>query len=263
MMRLTSQLCSKSCFLSNLTTTVVTTSFRWLRNTGICDNPSLGTKVLLSTTSLRCDDFTRKSRYSPSPYMKTNRDEQAQKTLHKFQGVVERIFYRQRETGFSVAEVRIIASSTDIPESVIQVVGTLGNVQEGDEFRGSGFITIHPKYGKQLRLVGNNQSDTKEQTTTRQSSPERHHIIVEKVVFTAPDDSGFAVGQARLLDNNEDDLSFEQQSETERVTVVGKLGRIEEGLHLAVEGIWVNHSKYGKQFQVQVAQTEPFSDVQY
>ncbi|GJD11028.1 hypothetical protein Gasu2_51850 [Galdieria sulphuraria] len=167
-------------------------------------------------------------RYSPSPYMKTNRDEQAQKTLHKFQGVVERIFYRQRETGFSVAEV----------------VGTLGNVQEGDEFRGSGFITIHPKYGKQLRLVGNNQSDTKEQTTTRQSSPERHHIIVEKVVFTAPDDSGFA-------------------SETERVTVVGKLGRIEEGLHLAVEGIWVNHSKYGKQFQVQVAQTEPFSDVQY
>ncbi|GJQ08235.1 hypothetical protein GpartN1_g26.t1 [Galdieria partita] len=262
MMRLTSRLYSKSCFLSNLTTTVVSSS-KWFKNTGICDTSSSFAKFLLSTTSPRCDELTHhKPRYYPSPYMRTNRDEQAQKTLHKIQGVVERIFYRQRETGFSVAEVRIVASSTDIPENVIQVVGTLGNVQEGDEFKGSGFMTTHPKYGKQLRLVGNNRNDPKEQTT-RQSNPERHHIIVEKVVFTAPDDSGFAVGQARLLDSKEDDLTFEQQNETDKITIVGKLGRIEEGLHLAVEGVWVNHSKYGKQFQVQVAQTEPFSDVQY
>jgi hypothetical protein len=203
------------------------------------------------------------------PWMKnTNRDQQAQRTLHKIQGVVEKIFYRQRETGFSVADVRVVAASTDIPENVIQVVGALGDVQQGDEVQGSGFITNHPKYGKQFKLVGKKSGKGRRRSAS--SLPERHYIVVEKVVFSAPDDSGFAVGQARFLDNN-DEMQLPSpsqdgsslQNETEKITIVGKLGKIEEGLHLAVEGVWVNHSKYGKQFQVQVAQTEPFSHEDY
>eukprot|EP00871_Galdieria_phlegrea_P002845 jgi/Galph1/3561/GphlegSOOS_G2230.1 len=191
--------------------------------------------------------------------MKTSREEKAQRTLLKIQGIVEKVVYRQRETGFCILDIRIHASSLRLEESVIQVVGSFGNVVEGEEFQCSGFLTTHPKYGKQLRAIESNKSSSSSSETSKLSSSERHQILIEKVIFSAPDDSGFAVVQARFTDLENKYYSVDEPG-SEKVTIVGKLGRPEEGMNLSIEGVWVNHSKYGKQFQVTSVERDTFDD---
>lgn len=51
------------------------------------------------------------------------------------------------------------------------------------------------------------------------------------------DDGAWAVARVRLADGSE-------------ITVVGPLGQLSEGVHLALEGVWTEHARFGRQLKV-------------
>jgi len=72
--------------------------------------------------------------------------------------------------------------------------------------------------------------------------------LVERITFYNPE-NGYSV--IRLRSDHQKSLGVDQDG---LITVTGNLPELSPGMHLRIEGNWVNHPKHGKQFQAQLVE---------
>jgi len=72
--------------------------------------------------------------------------------------------------------------------------------------------------------------------------------LVERITFYNPE-NGYSV--IRLRSDNRKSLGVDRDG---LITITGNLPKLSPGLHLRIEGDWVNHPKHGEQFQAQTVE---------
>jgi exodeoxyribonuclease V alpha subunit len=68
-------------------------------------------------------------------------------------GAIERFVFHQPETAFTVARLRLDASSGTPAEALVTVVGTLPGIQVGESLTLEGSWAVHQRHGREFRVV--------------------------------------------------------------------------------------------------------------
>ena len=73
-------------------------------------------------------------------------------------GKVVAIFYQNPSNFFKVLLVKVAENDLEYDELEIVITGSFGEVQEGEEYRFTGELVNHPKYGRQMKAESYQQA---------------------------------------------------------------------------------------------------------